>query len=168
MDTTAVEKPAEYGLRTLPTICGLQNEAFERMQKLTHLNVAALKAMLEEGQATLLSSSKSALPPVYGAVALSQHFAEHALSYCAHVREIDAQFMAAVTRAGEVLRNQYSVIWTGIAANLPHTAPFGSDTAAATMQSAISAMMQITGMTQQTVSRAADIQTPPLPVSEIA
>ena len=123
VNTTAVEQSAEFGLRSLPTIFGLQNETFERMQKLTHLNVAALKAMLEEGHATLLSSSKSALPPAYGAVALSQRFAEHALSYSARVCEIDAQFMAAVTRAGEVLRNQYSAIRTRIAANLPHTAP---------------------------------------------
>ncbi|MFP3607255.1 phasin family protein, partial [Paraburkholderia sp. SIMBA_053] len=101
----AVEQSADFGLRTLPGIFGLQNEAFERLQKLTHLNLAALKAMLEEGQAAL-SPQQSGLPPAFGAVALSQRFVEHTLSYSTHVREIDSQFMAAVTRAGEDLRNQ--------------------------------------------------------------
>jgi hypothetical protein len=168
MNTTAVEQSADFGLGTLPAIFGLQNEAFERLQKLTHLNLAALKAMLEEGQATLLSSSQSGLPSVAGAVGLSQRFTAHTLSYSAHVREIDSQFMAAVTRAGEDLRNQYNAIWTQIAANLGQPTPFGSDVAFTATQSAIGGMMRAQGMMQETVSQAAGARTPRIPVPDIA
>lgn len=164
MNTTAVEQPADFVLHILSTIFSVQNEAFERMQKLTHLNVAALKAVLAEGQATLLSSSKSALPPVSDAVASSQRFAERALSYSVHVREINSQFMAAVTRAGEDLSNQYSAIWTGAATNLSQVATFGSDTAVTTMQSAIGAMMRTQGTIQKSVSHGAHADASPIGV----
>ena len=167
MNTTAVEQSADFGLRTLPGIFGLQNEAFERLQKLTHLNLAALKAMLEEGQAAL-SPQQSGLPPAFGAVALSQRFVEHTLSYSTHVREIDSQFMAAVTRAGEDLRNQYNTLWPQVAANFGQISPFGSDTATTAMQSAIGGMMRAQGMMQETISQAAGTRTPGTPVPDIA
>ena len=63
--TTAVEQSANFGLRTLPGLFGLQNEAFERLQKLTHLNLAAFETMMEEGQSAL-SPQQSGLPPVAG------------------------------------------------------------------------------------------------------
>ena len=122
--TTAVEQSANFGLRTLPGLFGLQNEAFERLQKLTHLNLAAFETMMEEGQSAL-SPQQSGLPPVAGAVGLSQRFTEHAVSYSTHVREIDSQFMTAIARAGEDLRNQYTAMWIKAATSFGQkTAPF--------------------------------------------
>lgn len=86
-------------------------------------------------RATLLSSSKSGLPP-RRCGRLAQRFAEHTLPYSAHVCEIDSSFMAARTGTGEELRNQYNAMWTENAANLRQTARFGSDTAVTTVQSA--------------------------------
>lgn len=79
MNTTAVEQSADFGLRTLPAIFCLQNEGFERLQKLTRLNFAALKVMLDGGQA-VLSLLPSGLPPATGAVGLPQQFFERALA----------------------------------------------------------------------------------------
>ncbi|TXC85500.1 phasin family protein [Paraburkholderia azotifigens] len=159
MNTTAVEQSADFGLRTLPVFFGLQNEGFERLQKLTHLNLAALKAMLDEGKAVLLSLP-SGLPSSTGAVGLSQQFFERALAYAEHVRQIDSQFMAAVTQAGEDLQNRYNAIGKQLAANLGQTTPFGADAAYAAMQSAIGGMMRSQGMMQETVQHAAGMCTP--------
>src|SRR5260370_25360193 len=117
MNTTAVEQSADFGLRTLPVFFGLQNEGFERLQKLTHLNLAALKATLDEGQA-ILSSSPSGLPPSTGAVGLSQQFFERTLAYAEQVRQIDAQFMAAVTQAARGLPNQDAALPKPVGASL--------------------------------------------------
>lgn len=167
MNTTAVEQSTDFGLRTLPGIFGLQNEAFERLQKLTHLNLAALKAMLEEGQAAL-SPQQSGLPSVLGAVSLSQRFVEHTLSYSTHAREIDSQFMAAVARAGEDLRSECNALWTQVAANFGQSSPFGSDAASTAMQSAIGGMMRAQGMMQETISHAVGTRTPGTSVPDIA
>jgi hypothetical protein len=122
MSTTSVEQSAVLGLRTLPVFFELQQEGFERFQKLTQLNLVALEAMLDEGQA-VLSSLQSGLPPLAGAVGLSQQFFERSRSYAEDVRQIDSQFMAAVTQAGENLRNQCNEIWTQVAVNLGRTTP---------------------------------------------
>lgn len=167
MNTTTVEQSAAFGLRTLPVFFHLQNEGFERLQKLTLLNLAALKATLNEGQAAF-SSSPSALPPSSGAADLSQQFFERILSYAEHVRQIDSEFMAAVAQAGEDLHNQYNAIWTQIAANLGQTAPLGSDAAFTAMQSAIGGVMRSQGMMQEAVKHAAAANTSGRAVSDIA
>ena len=166
--TTAVEQSANFGLRTLPGLFGLQNEAFERLQKLTHLNLAAFKTMMEEGQSAL-SPQQSGLPPVAGAVGLSQQFTEHAVSYSTHVREIDSQFMTAIARAGEDLRNQYTAMWIKAATSFGQkTAPFRSDAGSTAMQSAFGGMMRAQRMMQETIGRAARTQMPGTPVTDIA
>src|SRR5260370_15435481 len=122
MNTTAVEQSADFGLRTLPAFFGLQNEGFERLQKLTRLNLAALKATLDEGQA-VLSSLPSGLSSSTGAVGLSQQFFERTLAYAEQVRQIDSQFMAAVTQAGADLPIQYDATLKQLAAHPWQTAP---------------------------------------------
>lgn len=167
MNTTAIEQIAGFGKRTLPGIFGLQNEAFERLQKLTQLNLAAMKAVLEEGQSAL-SPQQAGQPAATRAVGLSQRFVEHSLSYSKHVREIDSQFMAAMTRAGEDLGAQYNALWTQAAANFGQFSPFGSGAASSAMQSAIGGMMRAQGMMQETISQAAGTRTPGATVPDIA
>lgn len=159
MNTTAIEQSTDFGLHTLPVFFGFQNEGFERLQKLTHLNLEALKAMLDDGKA-VLSSLPSGLPPSTGAVDLSHQFFERSLAYAEQVRQIDSQFMAAMTRAGEDLQSQYNVICKQLAANLGQIAPFGSDAPYSAMQSAIGEMMRSQGMMQEAVKHATDTRTP--------
>lgn len=71
-----------------------------------------------------------------------QQFFERALVYAEQVQQVDSQFLAAVTQAGEDLHNQYNVICKQLAANLGQTAPFGSDAAYTAMQPAIGGMIQ--------------------------
>jgi hypothetical protein len=120
MSTTAVEQSAAFGLRTLPVFFELQQEGFGRFQKLTKLNLVALKEMLDEGQA-VFSPSQSGQLPLACAVGLAQQFFERSRSYAEDVRQIDSEFMASVTKAGEDLRNQYNEIWTQVAVNLGRT-----------------------------------------------
>jgi hypothetical protein len=162
MNTTAA-----FGLRTLPVFFQLQNDGFERLQKLIHLNLAALKATLNEGQAAF-SSSPSALSSFSGAADPSQQVFERTLSYVEQVHQIDSEFMAAATQAGEDLHNQCNAIWTQIAANLGQTTPFGSDAAFTAMQSAIGEMMRSQGMMQEAVKQAAGAYTPGSAVPHIA
>ncbi len=166
MNTTTVEQSADFGRRTLPAIFRFQNEGFERLRKLTELNLAAIKGMLDGGQSPL-SSLPSGLPSSTGAVGLPQQFFEPALAYAEQVQQIDSQFLAAVTRAGEDLHNQYNVICKQLAANLGQTAPFGSDAAYTAMLSAIGGMMRSQGMMQEAVNHAG-ARTPGNPVPDIA
>jgi hypothetical protein len=48
MNSTAVVQSADFGLRTFPLFFRLQNAAFDRLQKVTHLNLAALKAAQDD------------------------------------------------------------------------------------------------------------------------
>jgi hypothetical protein len=165
--TTAVEQSANFSLHTLPGIFDLQNEAFERLQKVTHLNLAAFKAMMEEGKCAL-SPQQSGLPPIAGAISLSQRFTEHAVSYSTHIREIDSQFMAAVARAAEDARNQCTVMWTKAAAGFGQTPPFGSDAASTALQSALAGVMRAQRTMQETIGRATGTEMPGTPVPDIA
>jgi hypothetical protein len=122
---------------------------------------------MEEGQSAL-SPQQSGLPPVAGAVGLCQRFTEHAVSYSTHVCEIDSQFMTAVARAGEDLRNQYTAMWTKAATSFGQTTPFGSDGGSTAMQSACGGMTGAQRMMQQTIGRATDTQMPGTPVTDIA
>lgn len=54
MNTTTVEQSADFGRHTLPAIFRLQNEGFERLLKLTELNLAAIKGMLDGGAIPLV------------------------------------------------------------------------------------------------------------------
>ncbi|WP_367949078.1 phasin family protein [Paraburkholderia sp. NMBU_R16] len=87
MNIAAIEQSADFGQRALPAIFGLQNEAFERFQTLTHLNLDALKAMMEQGQA-VLSSMPFGRAPSTDAGGLPQQFLEHAQTYAEQVRQI--------------------------------------------------------------------------------
>ncbi|CAB3680982.1 hypothetical protein LMG24076_02430 [Trinickia soli] len=154
MNTTVFEQSAEFGLRTLPAFFGLQSAGFERFQKLTELNLAAFKAMLAEGQAAF-SALPSGLPASVGAVDQSQQFIEHAQSYGEQVRQIESRYMEAVTQAGENVHRQCNAIRDQWSANFGQAAPFGSDAAYTAMQSSVRALMESSGMMQETLKRAA-------------
>jgi hypothetical protein len=87
MNIAAIEQSADFGQRALPAIFSLQNEAFERFQTLTHLNLDALKAMMGQGQA-VLSSMPFGLAPCADAGGPPQQFLEHAQTYAEQVRQL--------------------------------------------------------------------------------
>lgn len=87
MNIAAIEQSADFGQRALPAIFSLQNEAFERFQTLTHLNLDALKATMGQGQAVLLSMPFG-LAPCADAGGLPQQFLEHAQTYAERVRQL--------------------------------------------------------------------------------
>lgn len=143
MNTSAIEQSAAFGLNVLPAIFGLQQEAFARLQKLTELNLAASKALLEEGQSTLssLSTVPSGIPSSAGG--MPQQFFARAQAYADQVRQIDSQFMAAATRAGTDLHQQCNAAFKQLGMiNLEQTAPFGSNAVYSAMESVIGAMMR--------------------------
>jgi len=153
MNITAVKQSADFGERTFPILFGLQFEAFERLQKLTQLNLTTLKATFDDGQRAL--SSWQFGPTSVAAVAdLSEQFAKRTLSYAQQVEAIDRRFQTALTQAREVLHGQYHAIWGQLAANLGQAASFGSDAAADVVRSATAATLRREASMQETVRQA--------------
>jgi hypothetical protein len=154
MNTPNTMQSANIGAHTLPIFFGLQNEAFERMQKLTQLNLATVKAIVGEGQAAF--AAPSAGPSLFAnAPGLSQQFVEHTLAYAEHVRQIDSQFISAVAEAGTELRSQFDGIWKQWATSFGQGTPFDPSAAVAAMQSALGGMMRPQGIAQQSLKSAA-------------
>jgi hypothetical protein len=153
MNITAGKQFADFGERTFPILFGLQFEAFERLQKLTQLNLTTLKATFDDGQRAL--SSWQFGPTSIAAVAdLSEQFVKRTLSYGQQVEMIDRQFQNALTQAREVLHGQYNAIWGQLAANFGQAASLGSDAAADAMRLATVATQRCEGSIQETVRQA--------------
>jgi hypothetical protein len=153
MNVTTVKQSADFGQHTFPILFGLQLEALKRVQKLTELNLAALKATVDDGQGAL--SSWQFGPTAIAAVAdLSKQFAKRAVSYAQQVEEIEGKFQTALIQAHEGLQSHYLAIWTQLAANLGQTASFGSAAAAGAAQSGIAATDRCEGSMQEAVRQA--------------
>ncbi|MDG0026188.1 phasin family protein [Trinickia sp. Y13] len=159
MNTTTIEQSAAFGLNVLPALFSLQNEAFERLRKLTQLNLAVSRSMLGAGQAALTSSSRSSAAT--DVIGMPRQFAEDAQTYAEQVRQIDSQFMAAATRVGHDLHNQCNAISEQWAASFGQSAPFDSGTAYNAMQSVVGAMMRAQGMALDADERVAGARTRP-------
>lgn len=153
MNITAVKQSADFGERTFPVLFGLQFEAFDRLQKLTQLNLATLKAAFDDGQRAL-SSWQFGPTSIAAVTDQSEQFAKPTLSYAQQVEAIDRQWQTALIQAREVLHDQYNAIWGELAANLAQAASFGSEAAADAVRSATAATLRREGSMQETVRQA--------------
>jgi hypothetical protein len=152
MNNRAIERTTDFGLHSFPALVDFQRDVLESLQKLTELNLAALKATVNEAQSAV-SSWQFSLTPFAGAALSQQQFVERALSYAHHVEDIDRQFQAALIKAGEALRDQYADAWTRFNSNMGNGAPFGADAAVGAMQSVIATIAKAVGETPEYVKR---------------
>ncbi|CAG4886188.1 phasin family protein [Paraburkholderia saeva] len=141
---TVVEQSTAFGQRTFPVLVSLQLEAFEWLQKLTQLNLAAMKTSLDEVQGAL-SSGEFASAPFAAGAGLPRQIIERSMAYAHHVQDIDAKFQGAVIEAGQNVVEQYRTTWSKLATSMEHTEPFGPNGVMSAMQPAVAAFNQSLG-----------------------
>jgi hypothetical protein len=128
----------------MSVIFGLQLEAFECFEKLTHLNVAAVKATLDEARGAL-SSGQFTSAPLAASSGLPQQLIERGVAYTQHVQEIEGKFQGAVIQAGQALYEQCNSMWTQLSGSLGSGDTFGSNALMSAMQPAIDAINRSLG-----------------------
>jgi hypothetical protein len=145
LNTSVAEQSAEFGQRSFSVIFGLQSAAFERLQKLTQLNLAAVKATLNEAQDSL-SSGQPTSTAFTASAGLSQQFVDRGAAYAQHVQEIEAKFQGAVIQAGHSLYEQGNAMWAQVAGSFGGGEPFGSNALIGAMEPVISAINHSLGV----------------------
>jgi hypothetical protein len=141
---SVVEQSTAFGQRTFPVFVNLQLEGFEWLQKLTQLNLAAMKTSLDEVQGAL-SSGEFASAPFAAGAGLPRQIIERSMAYAHHVQDIDTKFQGAVIEAGQTFVEQYKTTWSKLATSMEQTEPFGSNGVMSVMQPAVAAFNQALG-----------------------
>ena len=143
----------------IETLFGLTNKAFEGVEKLVQLNVAASRAALTEAatHAQAVLSVKDAQELLALQAGLFQPLAEKAAAYSRHVYEIasgtGAEFGKAFeSQAAEAQRNFSNLVDTAA-----KNAPAGSETTVAVFKSAVSAANNAFESVQKAVKQATDM-----------
>ncbi|SDL92618.1 phasin family protein [Oryzisolibacter propanilivorax] len=143
----------------LETLFGLTNKAFEGVEKLVELNVAASRAALNEAsthaQAVLAAKDVQQLLSLQASQ--FQPLAEKAVAYSRHLYDIasgtSAEFGKAFeAQAAEIQRNFGSFVDTAT-----KNAPAGSETSVAVLKSAVSAANNAFESVQKAVKQASDV-----------
>jgi hypothetical protein len=160
MHSPAIERNAAFGQRTFTIFNDLQLDGLACLQKLGELNLAALKATFSESRNALSAGPLNATP-FAGAANMQQQLVEHTLSYARHVKEIDAQFTAALNKAGESLREEFGAsvaqFGSGFGSGFGQTTPFSSDSAFGAMQSVMASMIHSGNVVQDSIKRASGL-----------
>lgn len=153
MNSPAIEHSAAFGQRTFNIFTALQLDGLACLQKLGELNLAAMKATVTEGSHAL-SAGQFNVAPLAGASDLQQQLVQRTLSYAQHVKEIDAQFTAALTKAGEALREEFGASVAQFGSGFGQTASLSPDSAFSAMQSVMASMIHSGNVIQDSIKRA--------------
>lgn len=156
MNSPAIEHNAAFGQRTFNIFTNLQLDGLACLQKLGELNLAALKATVTESK-NALSGGQFNLAPFGGASDMPQQLMERTLSYAQHVKEIDAQFNAALNKAGEALREEFGASMAQFGSGFGQTMPFNSDSAFGAMQSVMASMIHSGNVVQDSIKRTSNM-----------
>ncbi|HZZ03735.1 phasin family protein [Paraburkholderia sp.] len=156
MQSPAIEHSAAFGQRTFNIFTALQLDGLACLQKLGELNLAAMKATVTESR-NALSGGLSTAAPFAGASDAQQQLVQRTLSYAQHVKEIDAQFIAALTKAGESLREEFGASVAQFGSGFGQTTPFSSDSAFGAMQSVMASMIHSGNVMQDSIKRASGV-----------
>ncbi|CAE6719843.1 hypothetical protein R69927_02918 [Paraburkholderia domus] len=156
MHSPAIEQNAAFGQRTFNIFTALQLDGLACLQKLGELNLAALKATVTESK-NALSAGQLNAAPFAGAAELQQQLVQRTLSYAQHVKEIDAQFTAALNKAGESLREEFGASVAQFGSGFSQTTPFSSDSAFGAMQSVMASMIHSGNVLQDSIKRASNM-----------
>ena len=143
----------------LETLFGLTTKAFEGVEKLVELNLAASRAVLSEASANTqaLLSAKDAQELMALQTNLLQPIADKTLAYSRQVYDIaqntGAEFSKAFeTQAGEAQRNFNQIVESSA-----KNAPAGTETSVAVFKSAVSAANNAFESVQKAVKQASDM-----------
>ena len=144
---------------SVETLFGLTNKAFEGMEKLIELNVAASKAALSDAashtQAVL--SVKDAQELLALQASLFQPLAEKTAAYSRHLYDIASGTGAEFGKAFEAKTADAQKAFTNLVDSAAKNAPAGSETAVAVMKSAVAAANNAFESVQKAVKQASDV-----------
>jgi len=143
----------------IEALFGLSTKAFDGVEKIVELNVAASRAALTE--AASHSQALLKVKDVQGLLALQTSFfqplAEKAAAYNSHLYNIASSTSAEVTHAFEVKAQELQQGFASLVESTAKNAPAGSETAVAAMKSAVSVASNAFESVQKAVKQASDM-----------
>ena len=144
---------------TVEALFGLTSKAFEGVEKLVELNVAAAKAALndsaEHAQAVL--SVKDAQELLALQAGVLQPLAEKTAAYNRHLYDIASAASTDLGKAFEAKVADSQAKFAGLVDSASKNAPAGSETAVAMMKSAVAAANNAYESVQKAVKQASDV-----------
>lgn len=143
----------------METLLGLTSKAFESVEKIVELNMAASKAALAESgeNAKAMLSVKDAQELMALQSGLVQPLAEKTAAYSRHLYEIATGTTSEFTKAMESQAAQAQQQFTGMLDSATKNAPAGSEAAVAVMKSAVAAATNALESVQKAVKQATDV-----------
>lgn len=153
------EQIAAANKAQLETLFGLTNKAFESMEKIVELNMAAAKAAMndvaESAQAALDAKDAQELLAVQAR--LLQPMAEKTAAYSRHLYEITANSTAELGKVVEAQVQDNQRKFAAALDGLSKNAPAGSEAGIAAMKNMVSAANTAFESMQKAVQQAADM-----------
>ncbi|MBB1077373.1 phasin family protein [Rhodoferax sp. 4810] len=143
----------------METLLSLTAKAFEGVEKIVELNMAASKAALAEStdNAKAMLSVKDAQELMALQSGLMQPLAEKTAAYSRHLYEIASGTTSEITKAMEGQAAQAQQQFTGMMDTATKNAPAGSEAAVAVMKSAVAAATNALESVQKAVKQATDV-----------
>jgi phasin family protein len=154
-----VEQVVASHKSNMETLFGLTSKAFEGVEKIVELNLAASKAALSEVSAHTQTalSVKDAQELLALQSGLLQPLAEKAASYSRHLYDIASGTSAEFTKAVEAQAADAQHKIASLVDSAAKNAPAGSESAVAVMKSAVSAANNALESIQKAVKQATDV-----------
>lgn len=143
----------------IETLFGLTTKAFEGVEKIVELNVAASRAALAEAasHSQALLNVKDAQELLALQSSFFQPLAEKTAAYNRHLYNIATSTSAEVTKALESKAGEFQQGFNSLVESTAKNAPAGSETAVAVMKSAVSAANNAFESVQKAVKQASDL-----------
>jgi len=143
----------------METLLSLTAKAFEGVEKIVELNMAASKAALAEStdSAKAMLSVKDAQELMALQSGLVQPLAEKTAAYSRHLYEIASGTTSEITKAMEGQAAQAQEQFTDMMDTATKNAPAGSEAAVAVMKSAVAAATNALESVQKAVKQATDV-----------
>ena len=144
---------------TVEALYGLTAKAFEGVEKLVELNVAAIKAALNESaqHAQAVLSVKDAQELLALQASVLQPLAEKTAAYNRHLYEIASGATAELGKVFESKVAESQASFANLVDTATKSAPAGSETAIAMMKSAVAAANNAYESVQKAVKQASDV-----------
>lgn len=154
-----VEQVVASHKSNLETLFGLTSKAFEGVEKLVELNLAASKAALSEASAhtQTLMSVKDAQELMALQAGLLQPLAEKTAAYSRHLYDIASGAGAEFTKTMEAQAAEAQQKVAALVDSASKNAPAGSESAVAMMKSTVAAAHNALESVQKAVKQATDV-----------
>ena len=143
----------------LETLVGLTNKAFEGVEKLVELNVAATRAALSDAATNAKSvlDAKNAQDLISVQAGLLQPMAEKSAAYSRHLYEIAAATSLEFSKAFESQAGEAQAKFNEFVDTAAKNAPAGSESAVAVMKTAVAAANNAYDSVQKAVKQAGEV-----------